>query len=574
MRLQIVKSKNAQSFYVVKSTYINKKRSNKVVEKLGTLEDLKLRAGNSDPIQWAKDYVAKLTEEEKNGTRKILIKYDPLKTIEKNHLNNFNCGYLFLEKIYNLLGLQNICKEISKKYKFEYDLNSILSRLIFSRILFPSSKLGTYEISKRFLEPSNFELHEIYRALQIINKENEFIQKEVYKNSTKVFKRNTNILYYDCTNYFFEIEQEYGLKQYGPSKEHRPNPIIQMGLFMDADGIPLAFDITAGNKNEQITLKPIEQRIINDFNFSKFIICTDAGLASNANRKFNNVSDKSFITTQSIKKLKKYLKDWALEKNDWKLFGDSKTYDISKLNDNEESYNYYYDKTFYKERWINENDIEQKLIITFSLKYQDYQRKIRNSQIERAKKMIENNSMKIDKCNPNDCKRFIKKTAITKDGEIAENKKYSLNLTAIEKEEQFDGFYGVCTNLDDSPENIIKINQRRWEIEECFRILKTEFKARPVYLQRDDRIIAHFITCFLALIVLRLLEKELNEEYTIHEIIDCLRNMDLLKNAENGYIPAYTRTDLTDKLHEKFGFRTDYEILNKKTIKNIFKKIK
>lgn len=573
MRLQIIKSKNAQSLYVVKSIYHNKKRTNKVVEKLGTYEKLK-QTLDEDPIEWAKKYVEKLNEQEKNGTRTILVKYNPSKVIEKNQQISFNGGYLFLEKIYYELGLNAICKDISQKYKFAYDLNNILSRLIYSRIIYPSSKLATFELSKKYIEQPNFELHDIYRALEVISKETDFIQSELYKNSLKVSKRNTNILYYDCTNYFFEIEQESGLRQYGPSKEHRPNPITQMGLFMDGDGIPLAFNITAGNTNEQITLKPLEEKILDDFKLSKFIVCTDAGLASNANRNFNDKDERAFITTQSIKKLKKYLMDWVLSPNDWALSGDTKKYNINDIEKDESSIELYKDRIFFKERWIKENGLEQKLIVTYSLKYRNYQRQIRNSQIERAKVAITNKSFKLDKCNQNDFKRFIKKTNITNDGEIAEKKVLTLNNDVIQKEEQFDGFYGVCTNLDDDAEEIIKVNQRRWEIEESFRIMKSEFKARPVYLSRDDRITAHFTTCFLSLVLLRFLEKRLEEKYTTSKIIDTLKNMNFSESIGNGYIPTYTRTDLTDALHNKFGFRTDYQIITNYSLKKIFKKIK
>ena len=570
MRLQIIKSKNAQSLYVVKSVYHNKKRTNKVVEKLGTYENLK-ESLNEDPIKWAKNYVEKLNQQEKEGTRNILVKYNPTKIIEKNQQNSFNGGYLFLEKIYYELGLNNICKDISKKYKFEYDLDNILSRLVYGRIIFPASKLATNDLSKRFIEQPNFELQHIYRALEIINKENDFIQSELYKNSLEISKRNTGVLYYDCTNYFFELEQEDGLKQYGPSKEHRPNPIVQMGLFMDGDGIPLAFNITSGNTNEQTTLTPLEEKILEDFKLSKFIVCTDAGLASNANRKFNDKEERAFITTQSIKKLKKHLMEWALGENGWKLTNDSKTYNIKDIDKNEELYK---DKIFFKERWINENGLEQKLIVTYSIKYRNYQQQIRNSQIERAKQAIEKNSIKLDKCNQNDYRRFVSKTNITKDGEVAENRVLSLNTNQIEKEKKFDGFYGVCTNLDDNAEEIIKINQRRWEIEECFRIMKSEFKARPVYLQRDDRITAHFTTCFLSLVLYRFLEKRLEEQYTCSEIIETIRSMNLYKANELGYLPAYTRTDVTDVLHDKFGFRTDNEITTTKIIEKIFKNLK
>ena len=573
MRLQIIKSKNAQSLYVVKSVYHNKKRTNKVVEKLGTYEKLK-HTLDEDPIEWAKKYVEKLNEQEKNGTRTILVKYNPSKVIEKNQQISFNGGYLFLEKIYYELGLDNICKDISQKYKFAYDLNNILSRLIYSRIIYPSSKLATFELSKKYIEQPNFELHDIYRALEVIAKETDFIQSELYKNSLKVSKRNTNILYYDCTNYFFEIEQESGLRQYGPSKEHRPNPITQMGLFMDGDGIPLAFNITSGNTNEQITLKPLEEKILEDFKLSKFIVCTDAGLASNANRKFNDKDERAFITTQSIKKLKKHLMDWALSPDKWHLSGSTKLYNINDIDKNESSIELYKDKVFFKELWIKENGLEQKLIVTYSLKYRNYQRQIRNSQIERAKVVITNKSFKLDKCNQNDFKRFIKKTNITNHGEIAEKKVLTLNNDAIHKEERFDGFYGVCTNLDDNAEEIIKVNQRRWEIEESFRIMKSEFKARPVYLSRDDRIIAHFTTCFLSLVLLRFLEKRLEENYTTSKIIDTLKNMNFSESIGNGYIPTYTRTDLTDDLHDKFGFRTDYQIITNHSLKKILKKIK
>ncbi len=570
MRLQIIKSKNAQSLYVVKSVYHNKKRTNKVVEKLGTYENLK-ESLNEDPIKWAKNYVEKLNQQEKEGTRNILVKYNPTKIIEKNQQNSFNGGYLFLEKIYYELGLNNICKDISKKYKFEYDLDNILSRLVYGRIIFPASKLATNDLSKRFIEQPNFELQHIYRALEVISKETDFIQSELYKNSLKVSKRNTNILYYDCTNYFFEIEEESGLRQYGPSKEHRPNPITQMGLFMDGDGIPLAFNISSGNTNEQVTLTPLEEKILEDFKLSKFIVCTDAGLASYANRKFNDKDERAFITTQSIKKLKKHLIDWALSADGWHLTGHNKEYNINEINENEEIFK---DKIFFKERWIKENDLEQKLIVTYSLKYKNYQRQIRNSQIERAKNAITTKTFKLDKCNQNDYKRFIKRTNITAEGEIAEKKILSINNEIIEKEEKFDGFYGVCTNLEDNAEEIIKVNQRRWEIEESFRIMKSEFKARPVYLSRDDRITAHFTTCFLSLVLLRFLEKKLEEKYSSSKIIDCLREMNFMESIGNGYIPTYTRTDLTDDLHDKFGFRTDYQIITNHSLKKIFKKIK
>lgn len=570
MRLRITKSKNLNLYYVIKTVYVKGKEKTITVEKLGNDTDILKKSNGEEPIIWAKKYVAELNKKEKEDNLDLIFKKSTSKLIPKEQQLSFNAGYLFLEKLYYSLGINNICKSISQKYEFEYDLDNILSRLIYGRIIFPASKLATNELSKNFLEQPNFELHHIYRALEIISKETDFIQSEVYKNSLAISNRNTSILYYDCTNYFFEIEQESGLRQYGPSKEHRPNPIVQMGLFMDGDGIPLAFSITSGNTNEQTTLTPIEEKILEDFKLSKFIVCTDAGLASNANRKFNDKADRAFITTQSIKKLKKYLMVWALETTDWKLSGCKKTYDISKL-ENEDIYK---DKIFYKERWINENGLEQKLIVTFSIKYREYQRKIRNSQIERAQKAIDGKSLKLDKFDQNDYKRFVKKTSVTKDGEIAEDKIYSINNEQIVKEAKFDGFYGVCTNLESCPEEIIKVNQRRWEIEESFRIMKSDFKARPVYLSREDRIIAHFTTCFLSLVLHRFLEKKLEEKFTSFEIINTLREMNLMEVIGRGYIPTYTRTDLTDALHENFGFRTDFEIVSINKMKKIFKELK
>ncbi len=315
MRLQISKSKNAASLYVIKSVYdpITQSNSSKIVEKLVTEAELREKLNGQDPYAWAKNYIAELNKKEKEESLNVMVKYSPTKLIDKDKQVSFNGGYLFLQKIYHELGLQNICAHISERHKFTFDLDSILSRLLYGRIIFPGSKLSTHNLASTFLEPPNFELQHIYRALEVISKESDFIQSELYKNSLKYSKRNTGILYYDCTNYFFETEQEHGLKQYGYSKEHRPNPIVQMGLFMDGDGIPLAFNITKGNTNEQITLKPLEQKILDDFKLSKFVVCTDAGLASTDNRKFNDKGDRAFITTQSIKKLKKHLKEWALD---------------------------------------------------------------------------------------------------------------------------------------------------------------------------------------------------------------------------------------------------------------------
>ena len=575
MRLTITKSKNSESFFVIKSVTINGKRTSKVIEKLGNLEEVTLKAQGQNPYVWAKQYVELLNKEEKENSSDIILKLSQSKKLKDNEQYTFNGGYLFLQYIYYKLGLNKICDEITDKYQFKYDLNSILSRLIYGRIIYPSSKLKTLELSKNFLEQPNFELHDIYRALEVIANESDFIQSELYKNSLNFMKRNDRVLYYDCTNFFFEIEEESGLRQYGKSKENRPTPITQMGLFLDGDGIPMSLGIFAGNTNEQITMKPLEEKIIKDFHSSKFVVCTDAGLASNTNRKFNNISGRSFITTQSIKKLKSHLKQWALDlTSGWKLYGSDKTYNVSKLRENEELMEQYHDKTFYKEKWIKENGIEQRLIVTYSVKYQEYQKNIRENQIQRAQKLIDKNSKKIGKPKQNDPKRFISTISITPNGEVAEENHYELNYDVINEEAKYDGLYAVCTNLEDNVQDIIKINHRRWEIEESFRLMKSEFKSRPVYLSRDDRIKAHFTTCFLALTIFRYLEKILDEKFTAEKIIDTLRNYNFRNFPGFGYVPLYTSSNLIHTLHEKTSINTNYEILNYKKFKIIFKETK
>ena len=570
MRIKKTISKNFEFYYIIKDINRNGKRTTKIVEKLGKIDDIKKRANNQDPMVWLTNYVNDLTIKEKEGTREIIKSYSPTKIIVKDVQNSFNGGYLFLQKIYYDLKINNICQNITDRYQFKYDLNSILSNLLYSRIIYPSSKLKTLEFSKNYLEQSNFQYNDILRSLEVIATEFDFIQSELYKNSSKYLKRNNKVLYYDCTNFFFEIEEDDEFRKYGKSKENRPNPIVQMGLFMDGDGIPIALDITPGNTNEQTTLKPLEEKIIHDFNNSKFVVCTDAGLASTANRKFNNTNDRRFITTQSIKQLKGFLKEWVLDlTSGWKLYGSDKTYNISKLRDDDELIKKYYNKTFYKERWIKENDLEQRLIITYSPKYQEYQKKIRSNQINRALKLIESNPTKLGKGKQNDPKRFITTISTTTNGEVAEENHYELNNEIIMNEAQYDGLYAVCTNLEDCIEDIIKINHNRWEIEESFRIMKSEFKSRPVFLSREDRIKAHFITCFLALVIFRYLEKKLDNKYTVEDIIQTLKQMNFYKK-DDDYIPTYNRTDITDLLHEKFNFRTDYEILSDKNIKKIF----
>ena len=464
MRLRINTNKDgSRNYYILESYRSNSgKSTTRIVKKLGTHEQLLKE--HDDPEAWANELVADLNMQAAAKKQDILVRFSPSAQLERDVSCLYNGGYLFLQKLFYQLRLDYICAKISEKYKFSYNMKEILAHLIYGRILEPSSKSSTYDYAKTLLEAPSYEKEDIYRALDVIGKEKDYIQAELYKLSTKRSKRNDKVLYYDCTNYYFEIEQEKGMRKYGPSKEHRPNPIVEMGLFMDGDGIPLAFCIHDGNTNEQRTLRPLEKQIMEDFGHAKFIVCTDAGLSSVANRRFNDREDRAFITTQSIKKMKAFQKDWALSPKGWHLPGKKEIFNLDEILASEQLCEKYYLWTFYKEEWFCENDIDQKYIVTFSLKYRNYQRTIRNEQIARAKRALVSPE-KSERIRQTDYKRFIHRVSMTDSGEVAEKKVYALNEEKIREEESYDGFYAVATNLDDNPENIIKINRGRWEIE-------------------------------------------------------------------------------------------------------------
>lgn len=413
MKLTASRSKNSETYYIQKSYRTDSgKSSTKTVERLASMKELEARFGEEDTLAKVKEYVSELSAAEKVSRQEVLVRLSPSVLLKTDEQRCFNGGYLFLQKVYHKLGLDRICRTICKSHKNEYNLNEILSRLLYTRVLYPVSKLSSLEDSKRFIEQPGTELHQIYRALSLLAKESDAIQAAVYKNSLRLGKRNTQVLYYDCTNYFFESEEEGGLKQYGCSKENRPNPIVQMGMFMDMDGIPLAFCINPGNTNEQVTLKPLEQKLNDNFGISKLVVCTDCGLSSYDNRKSNDVGERAFITVQSLKKLKKHLQLWSLEKTGWHIAGSDKEHDLSEVSPEE-----HYDTLFYKDRWTNEKGLSQRLIVTFSFKYREYLRYVRNRQIGRAAKIIMNGGAKLNKKNPNDPKRFISQTSIKKEWE-------------------------------------------------------------------------------------------------------------------------------------------------------------
>lgn len=575
MYVSITGNKGNQDVYI-KQSYRkdNGKTSSRIYKKLGKYNTLleQFSGNEKELMDWAKKEAEKETLAYNQQKEKVSLSLSPLARIPLDEERVFNIGYLFLQKICSELRIDNICRNIRNHHEFSYDFHAILTDLIYARILAPSSKLSSYKYCHSLLEPPKYSLQDLYRALSVLAEESDFIQEELYKNSNFIHPRNSKILYYDCTNYYFEIEAEDGIKKYGKSKEHRPNPIITMGLFMDTDGIPLAFDIFPGNQNEQLTLKPIEKKVIKDFNCSEFIFCSDAGLGGKSNRFLNSFGNRSYVITYSLKKMKKEERELALLPTQFKVPGSNKLIDLRTLDESDPKV---YNTIYYKEYPLVTGDMVETVIITYSPKYKAYQSKIRNAQIDRAKKMIQSSDKTRKGKGSNDPARFIQRTAVTEDGEIAQKNIYQLDEAKILEESMYDGFYAVVTNLEGDIREIININKQRWEIEENFRIMKSEFEARPVFVRREDRIKAHFLTCFISLLVYRLLEKKLGEAFTCSQILETLRNMNVtLLSKDSGYIPSYKRTKITDKLHSSFGFRTDYEFIRKSTMRTIIKETK
>ena len=572
MRVTTSKSKNAESFYISKG-FINDKgvSTSVIVRKLGTLKDLLPEHGptRDDVMAWAKEEarLETLKYKQERENKSIQITFHADRQLDYDKQSFFHGGYLFLQSVYYQLQINKICRKLKQKYKFKYDINAILSDLIYTRVLEPCSKRSSYKAASEFLEKPSYELHDVYRALDVLGAECDLFQSEIYKNSHFLGERNDKILYYDCSNYYFETEQEDGSKKYGKSKEHRPNPIIQMGLFMDGDGIPLAFSLFPGNANEQTSLKPLEKKLLEDFGCRKFIYCSDAGLGSESIREYNHMGERAYIVTQSIKKLKKGEKERALNPQGFKRVYDNTPVDITKLPADDKG-------LYYKDEPYTTKKLHQRLIVTYSPKYALYQKSIRDKQVERAQKMLDSGNTKKSRKNPNDPARFIGKMAVTKEGEAADIQHY-LDENKISEEARYDGLYAVCTDLlDDEVGDILKVSEGRWQIEECFRIMKTDFSARPVYLQNENRIKAHFLICFLALTIYRFLEKKLKYKYTCEELLDTLKAMNFAEIQEQGFIPLYKRKMITDALHDACGFRTDFQFITKSKMRTIQKKSK
>ena len=601
-RIKTNKYTNTQSYCIIEDYKRNGKRTTRVVENIGNYQKVSMLAKEQgiDVDTWLDNYLNDYRK--RNGLildgEKVIIEKYSNRIIPKNKINKFNVGYLFLKDIYYSLRLDKIVKDITEKYKFEFDLNEVLCNLVFSRIIYPSSKLKTYELSKNFIETPKYNLENLYRGLTYLNSNLDYIQKQLYSNSKSVVDRNTKIMYFDCTNYYFDINEETELQKYGHGKDGKAKPLVGMGLFMDGNGLPIAMNIFPGSDSETKQLIPLQKQIANDFDLEdkKTIICTDAAMCTDEIKQFNIKDGRSFVITQSIKKLKQIYKDEIFKDDNWRIVGDlTHIYKLSDILNDEEKSTIHYETVFYKIVQTETAHVVQDLIVTFQIKYRDYLRNVRNGQIERARKKISSTN-KGDKIklsnNPNDYRRLIKENV-----EVIESKKksnneknsnslnesskkekysysYSIDEDIIKEEEKYDGYYGITTNLNGDISEILAISKNRWEIEESFRILKTDFDSGTIHLSREDRIKAHFLTCFISLLIYRILENKLDYKYTHNQIIEKLREMEVYEEKGSGYSPAYVRTDLTDDLHEIFGFRTDYEIISYKDFEKIFRQVK
>jgi len=603
-------ARNYKIYYLIEDYKKNGKRTTRTLETIGNEPDI-IKKANEENISldaWLNNYVKEYnnTHKMKEEPEEIIIKKYSNRPIPMDKINKFNVGYLFLEDIYYSLKTDKIVYDVAKEYKFEFDLNEILSYLVYSRIIFPASKLKTYELSKNFIETPKYNLENIYRGLTYLCSNIDYIQKELYNNSKAVVDRNTRVFYYDCTNYYFDISEEDDLRKYtGNAKDKKGKPVVGMGLFLDGNGYPIAMNIYPGSDNESTTLIPLQKKIIGidpltDFEVEGFdienkntIICTDAAMCTDEIKLFNVKNGRAFVITQSIKKLKNEYKEEVFKDGDWRIVGDlSKTYKLSSILNDEELRKKHYETVFYKIVQTETKSVKQDLIVTFQIKYKDYLANVRNGQIERAKKKISSSSngdkIKLS-TNPNDYRRLIKEDVSTskkvknKEEENSLNEvkakekfiySYSINEDIIKDEEKYDGYYGVTTNINAEVKDILKISKNRWEIEENFRILKSDFESGDIYLSREDRITAHFLTCFISLLIYRILENKLDYKYTNTEIIEKLREMEVYEEKGTGYSPAYVRNNLTDDLHDVFGFRTDYEITTYEKFNKIFSKVK
>lgn len=618
MKLWYDKNSKDPTYFIQLGIRNGKKTTTKNIARIGRHSEL-LKI-TSDPLDYAKEQVAKYNEEEKiNRQVSLELKINFAEKIKtSNELassgRQLNIGYFFLQQIYHDLGIKSFFDTVTAGSKITFDPNLVNRFLTCSRILDPCSKLDTHRHMGDYYERPEFEYIHIMRTMDILIEHYDEYIGHLFEKSGNITKRNTSVCFYDCTNYYFEIEVEdedyidevtgeviKGLRKYGPSKEHRPNPIVEMGLFMDADGIPLSMCITSGSDSEQTTAIPLEKKLTQMFKGKKFIYCADAGLGSLNIRNFNSMGGRAFIVTQSIKKLSNTLKEAVFNDYDYKLLSsdspvtiaDMKSFDKTdeknKVLYNDSVYKIIkadkaFDVGLYEEKQLKNGrtkkvkskaTVTQKIIVTFSRKMMEYQRYIRNRQIERAKKLLTNLDPETYKKGPHDITRFIKRTSSTKTGEEAIDL-YEINLSVIEEEEKYDGYYAVATNLDDEAKEIIKISSNRYKIEDCFRVMKTNLSARPVFHQKRERIVAHFMICYTALLLYRLLEKKLNSHgahFTIEKIIETLNNMEVANIEDLCYMSTYSNSQVCVALNTVFDLGLDKKYYQPKELNKKIKKI-
>ena len=618
MKLWYDKKSKDPTYFIQRGIRNGKKTTTKNVVRIGKHSEL-LKT-TADPLAYALDEVKRYNEELKNNKSVALdFKFDFNEKItyqddlvSKSKL--LNIGYFFLQQIYHDLKIGAFFKNIIKDTRIQFDPNLVNRFLTYSRILNPDSKLGTHQNLVSFYEQPTFGYEHILRTLDIMYDHYDEYISHLYDASTKLIKRDTSVCFFDCSNYYFEIEsndEDYidpvtgevtkGLRKYGVSKEHRPNPIVQMGLFMDKDGIPLSMCITSGSDNEQTTAIPLEQKLITMFKGKKFIYCADAGLGSLNIRNFNSMGGRAFIVTQSIKMLSNTLKEAIFSDIDYRLLSNDKPATIQQMKDfdrfdkvNAELYDdriykiipadKAFDLGLYEEKACKNGTIKkvkskavvpQKIIVSFSRKMMEYQRFIRNRQIERAKKLLTKLDPETYKKGANDITRFIKRTTSTSSGEKAVDT-YELNQEAINEEEKYDGFYAVATNLEDSAKYILEISSNRYKIEDCFRIMKTNFSARPVFHQNRERIVAHFMVCYTALLIYRILEKKLDmygTHFTGENVIETLNNMQVANLEDVCYMSTYNNSQVLTSLNAIFNLELDKKYYQPKDLNKKIKKI-
>lgn len=619
MKLNYDRKSKDPTYFVQKGFRNGKKTTTKNIARIGKHSEL-LKI-TDDPLSYAKKVVEKYNEEaQKNNHVTMELKIDFSEKLKAQNVTvsqgtGLNIGYFFLQQLYHDLELNSFFQKISSGSKITFDPSLVTRFLTYARILDPDSKLGTFDHLGRYYEKPDFNYVHILRTMDLLEDHYDEYISHLFVASSKIVRRNTSVCYYDCTNYFFESEQpdeDYvdevtgevfrGLRQYGCSKEHRPNPIVEMGLFMDSDGIPLSMCITAGNGNEQTTAVPLEKKLVEMMGGKKFIYCADAGLGSLNIRNFNSMGGRAFIITQSIKKLSKQLKQAVFSDTGYRLLSTNSPVTIQQMKDfdksAEENKMLYNDKAYkiipadkaidlgLEEEKVLKNGktvmakakgvVPQKLIVTFSRKMMEYQRYIRNRQVERARKLLKNLDPDTYKKGPHDVARFIKRTASAKSGEKI-TEKYEIDQAVVDEEEKYDGYYCVATNLDDSASDILAVSSKRYKIEDCFRVMKTNFSARPVFHRKRERIIAHFMICYTALLIYRILEKKLDMQkthFTAENIIETLKNMDVANLEDMCYMSTYTGSAVCTALNFLFDLGLDKKYYQPKELNRIIRNIR